>query len=164
MEILPGVAEAIALLNRAGLCVIVVSNQRCVAKGLITIADLEVLHERMCSVLASAGATIDAVYYCPHEKEPPCRCRKPQPGMLLEAAHEHDVDLHASWMIGDAKADVDAGRSVGSKTALIVGSHESTKLEPDMVAASLLDAAQLILQLEEGVADQRSYSKHRVRI
>src|SRR5258707_12947583 len=101
MQILPGVPEAIARLNRSGFLVIVVSNQRCVAKGLITISDLEILHEAMSSELAGAGATVDAVYYCPHEKEPPCRCRKPAPGMLIDAARAHDIDLKASWMIGD---------------------------------------------------------------
>lgn len=164
MQILPGAAEAIALLNQARFGVIVVSNQRCVAKGLITTADLETLHQRMRHVLASAGATIDAIYYCPHETQPPCRCRKPQPGMLLDAARDHDIDLRASWMIGDSKADLEAGRSAGCKTALLAGSDEGTKLEADLVAASLLDAVQQILQREEVVADQRSYSKHRVRI
>jgi D-glycero-D-manno-heptose 1,7-bisphosphate phosphatase len=163
MEILPGVAEAITLLNQAGFRVIVVTNQRCVAKRLITITDLEVLHQRLCGVLAIAGATIDAIYYCPHENEPPCRCRKPQPGMLLDAALDHDIDLHASWMIGDSKADVQAGGSAGCKTTF-VGSHESAMLGVDIVAASLLDATQQILQRKEVVADQRSYSKHRVRI
>src|SRR5258705_7478070 len=71
MQILHGVPEAIARLKQASFRVIVVSNQRCVAKGLITISDLEILHETMCSALASVGATVDAVYYCPHEKEPP---------------------------------------------------------------------------------------------
>src|SRR5205823_14054634 len=70
MEILPGVAEAISLLHRSGFRTIVVSNQRCVAKGLITIDELEALHHRMCDVLAQAGAKIDGVYYCPHEHEP----------------------------------------------------------------------------------------------
>ena len=164
MEILPGVAEAIALLNRAEFSVMVVSNQRCVAKGLITVAELEGLHERMCSLLANAGATIDAVYYCPHEKEPPCRCRKPQPGMLLDAARQHEIDLGASWMIGDSGADVEAGRSVGCKTALIGGIDEHGKEEPELVGASLLDAVQKILLREEAAASRRSYSKQQVRI
>src|SRR5215467_10342099 len=93
VEILPGAAEAIVLLNQSGLCAVVVSNQRCVAKGLITAAELEALHRRMCEALGSAGATVDAVYFCPHETEPPCRCRKPQPGMLFDAARDHGIDL-----------------------------------------------------------------------
>src|SRR5215472_7327706 len=86
VQILPGVADAIAMLNRAGFLVIVVSNQRCVAKGQISVAQLEELHERLRHSLAADGATIDHVYYCPHEKTPPCSCRKPAPGMLLTAA------------------------------------------------------------------------------
>src|SRR5215831_6533466 len=81
MEILPEVGKAIALLNQAGFLVIVVTNQRCVAKGLITTGELEVLHRRMLEALANDGARIDAIYYCPHEAQPPCRCRKPKPGM-----------------------------------------------------------------------------------
>lgn len=83
--------EGIALLNRAGFCVIVVTNQRCIAKGLMTAADLEKMHQRMSDFLARAGATIDGIYYCPHEMEPSCNCRKPLPGMLLDAARSCDI-------------------------------------------------------------------------
>jgi D-glycero-D-manno-heptose 1,7-bisphosphate phosphatase len=149
MQILPGVSDAIALLNRSGFRVIVVSNQRCIAKGVITTADLEALHRRLCEVLAGAGATIDAIYYCPHETQPPCRCRKPQPGMLLDAARDHDIDLGASWMIGDSQADVEAGRSAGCNTALIAEGESGAKQGHGTVAPSLLDAVHYILQLEE---------------
>jgi D-glycero-D-manno-heptose 1,7-bisphosphate phosphatase len=80
-HVLPGVVEGIKLLNRTGFCVIVVTNQRCVAKGLMTLSDLENIHQRMCDLLARAGATVDAIYYCPHALEPSCSCRKPAPGM-----------------------------------------------------------------------------------
>src|SRR5258708_40230500 len=113
MKILPGVPEAIALLNRAGYQVIVVSNQRCVAKGIISITDLEALHRRLSAHLSGSGATLDAIYYCPHENDPPCDCRKPKPGMLLAAARDHQIDLGSSWMIGDSMADIEAGRKVG---------------------------------------------------
>ena len=164
MQILPGVSDAIALLNRAGYHVIVVSNQRCVAKGLITTADLEALHRRLCEALARDGAMIDAIYYCPHETQPPCRCRKPQPGMLLDAARDHDIDLGASWMIGDSKADVEAGKSAGCNTALLTGGERGAREGAGTVAASLLEAVQHILQLEEVVADRDPHAKTRVRI
>src|ERR1700756_2077842 len=83
MRFLPGVAKSIALLNQSGFRVIVVSNQRCVARGLVTTQSLDAMHQQMCNSLAAAGATIDGVYYCPHEKQPPCGCRKPAPGMLV---------------------------------------------------------------------------------
>src|SRR5437764_1430871 len=83
VKFLPGVDEAIAQLNRAKWLVIIISNQRCVARGLISISELEALHRRMSDWLVARGATIDAIYYCPHEKtDPPCDCRKPAPGML----------------------------------------------------------------------------------
>ena len=148
MRFLPGVAKAIAKLNQAGFRVIVVSNQRCVAKGLVTFADLDVIHERMCSELHAAGAVIDAVYYCPHEKRPPCNCRKPAPGMLLAAARDHQIDLGASWMIGDSKVDIVAGRNAGCKTALLTAGDEPTKETADVVAQSLLGAIHKILRSE----------------
>src|SRR5215472_4532023 len=92
MEFLPGTVEAIRLLNAAGFRVILVTNQRCVAKGLITVADLDSIHMQMCDTLGHAGATIDSIYICPHEKHPPCSCRKPAPGMLYEAARAHSID------------------------------------------------------------------------
>jgi D-glycero-D-manno-heptose 1,7-bisphosphate phosphatase len=147
MEFLPGSGQAVRLFNEAGFLVIVVSNQRCVAKGLITILELESMHERMCREFHAAGARIDAVYYCPHDKQPPCGCRKPQPGMLLQAAQAHDVQLGSSWMIGDSEHDVDAGRSAGCHTAQVVGDESPAHNAADLSAVSLLDAARKILQI-----------------
>jgi D-glycero-D-manno-heptose 1,7-bisphosphate phosphatase len=153
-HILPGVVEGITLLNRAGFCVIVVTNQRCVAKGLMTVADLEEMHQRMSEFLAQAGATIDAIYYCPHELEQLCNCRKPAPGMLLDAARARGVELAASWMIGDSDIDVEAGRNAGCKTARLLTTNESadesgrrgaTRNCADIIARSLLDAVRQIL-------------------
>jgi D-glycero-D-manno-heptose 1,7-bisphosphate phosphatase len=147
MEFLPGTREAIRLLNDAGFLVVIVSNQRCVAKGLITTEELDAMHERMCREFQAVGATIDAVYYCPHDYEPPCSCRKPQPGMLLDAARAHHVQLAASWMIGDSDHDAQAGRTAGCRTAQIVADGKSTHGGADLVVTSLLDAARKILQL-----------------
>jgi D-glycero-D-manno-heptose 1,7-bisphosphate phosphatase len=159
-HILPGVAEGIALLNHAGYSVIVVTNQRCIAKGLITEADLQTMHEGMTGVLERSGAKIDATYYCPHETDPPCDCRKPAPGMLLSAARSRGIDLQTSWMIGDSDNDVAAGANAGCKTARVVAT-DATSIErapiseatiaADIVAASLLDAVRQILK-REGVA------------
>src|ERR1700756_700212 len=117
---LPGVAEAISSLQGAGWTVIVVSNQRCVAKGLLTIAELEAIHQKMKEELAKAGARLDGIYYCPHEKEPPCDCRKPSPGMFLRAARAHQIDLSVSWMVGDSENDIEAGRRAGCRTVRIL--------------------------------------------
>ena len=127
---------------------IVVSNQRCVAKGLVTLAQVEALHLRICRELADLGAVIDAVYFCPHEKTPQCICRKPAPGMLLQAAREHQIDLSASWMIGDSEADVAAGKNAGCKTVLVGQTASSYSSTPDLYAASLLAATEKILELQ----------------
>jgi D-glycero-D-manno-heptose 1,7-bisphosphate phosphatase len=143
---LPRVAEAIALLNHAGFLVIVISNQRCVAKGLISEDELKSLHQRMCRELAGAGATIDDIYYCPHESRPRCDCRKPAPGMLLAAAQAHHIDLASSWMVGDSDHDVEAGRSAGCKTVQLAEREGGPEAGADLVAGSLLHAARQILQ------------------
>jgi D-glycero-D-manno-heptose 1,7-bisphosphate phosphatase len=159
-HVLPGVAEGIALLNRAGFSVIVVTNQRGVAKGVMTEADLQQMHERMTGELARAGANIDATFYCPHDIEPRCDCRKPAPGMLLSAARLRGIDLRASWMIGDSDNDVEAGENAGCKTARVIATditsseraHTSdATITADISASSLLDAIRQILK-QEGVA------------
>jgi D-glycero-D-manno-heptose 1,7-bisphosphate phosphatase len=153
-HLLPGATEGVAQLNRAGFCVVIVTNQRCVAKGLLTEAELEILHGRMIDQLARGGATIDAIYYCPHELEPPCRCRKPAPGMLLEAARSRNLDLAASWIIGDSDSDIQAGKNAGCRTAWLSGRNRSAMqpenkpiaaVQPDVVASSLLEAIPQIL-------------------
>jgi D-glycero-D-manno-heptose 1,7-bisphosphate phosphatase len=146
---LPGVAEAIALLNRANYLVIVVTNQRGVAKGLLTIATLEEIHNKMTAQLAAAGARIDAIYYCPHGSDQPCACRKPAPGMLLDAAKAHHIDLPNSWMIGDSVSDIEAGRQAGCKTILISSTPESSEptIAADLPAYSLHDAVNKLLSL-----------------
>ena len=152
-RVLPGTIESIRELNRAGFFVVIVTNQRCVAKGLLTEADLKNLHRQMTESFTQAGATIDAIYYCPHELAT-CRCRKPAPGMLLDAAASHGIDLGASWMIGDSDIDVQAGKNAGCRTARLRSTesmiHERENgavgsAEADVVAASLPDAIREIL-------------------
>jgi histidinol-phosphate phosphatase family protein len=148
MEFLPGVAEAITLLTRAGFCVLAVSNQRCVAKGLLTVSELESIHVRMCQELAAKGAIITKVYYCPHDNQPPCGCRKPAPGLLLTAAREHQIELKKSWMMGDSDSDVQAGKSAGCRTVQIRDGDVGGRGGADLFARSLLDAVQQVLALQ----------------
>jgi len=148
MQFLPSVPEAIALLTQAGFCVLTVTNQRCVAKGLLTADELESIHKRMCQELAAAGAVITEVYYCPHENQPPCGCRKPSPGMLLLAAREHEINLKTSWMIGDSDIDVEAGRNAGCRTVRIAGTDGVGKGVVDLLAPSLLDAVHQLLAFQ----------------
>lgn len=148
LQFLPGVANAIAALKEAGFRVIVATNQRCVAKGLISLQDVDSIHQRMLAALAAANAVIDSVYCCPHEAQPPCDCRKPRPGMLLTAARAHGLDLNSSWMIGDSESDVQAGKTAGCKTARILSSGETSSDTADIFAKSLLEAVQKILFVE----------------
>jgi len=145
-HVLPGVIEGIAELNRAGLLVVVVTNQRCVAKGLMTETELQELHRQMSERLAEHGATVNAVYYCPHDLEPPCLCRKPAPGMLLDAARLHSLNLAASWMIGDSDSDIQAGRNAGCRTIRVSAEQEAGHESSNV---SLPDAIQQILQTSD---------------
>jgi len=147
VEFLPRVAEAIALLNQARFSVIIVSNQRCVAKRLLTMGDLELIHRRMIKHLAASHAYIRAIYYCPHDITLVCTCRKPAPGMLFQAAREHLIDLPNSWMVGDSDIDVQAGRNAGCKTVRILRSDVIPEIEPDLSVDSLFEAVQKLIQL-----------------
>lgn len=152
MNLLPRVADAIRLLNEAGFRVIVVTNQRCVAKGILATRELEIMHSHMCKELAAQGARIDDVYYCPHEKHPPCSCRKPAPGMLQAAARAHNIDLTASWMIGDSDTDMQAGRNAGCKTARISSDRNSTPLASDAIGTSLFEVVHNVLHSNANTA------------
>lgn len=129
-KLIDGVTEAIKKINQSGYIAIVVSNQPVIARGEVSIEELKEIHNKMETLLGQEGAYIDAIYYCPHhpdkgfEGERPeykmeCDCRKPKPGMLLAAAQEFNIDLSRSWMVGDSKNDVEAGKAAGCKVAYI---------------------------------------------
>jgi D-glycero-D-manno-heptose 1,7-bisphosphate phosphatase len=142
---LPRAAQAISRMNAAGWSVIVITNQRCIAKGLLTIRELEDIHRQMLSELLTAGAQVDAVYYCPHEEQPPCTCRKPLPGMLLTAAREHQIDLASSWVIGDSEKDMEAGKRAGCRTVLISANPSARDELADFCEDTLLSASHRVL-------------------
>jgi D-glycero-D-manno-heptose 1,7-bisphosphate phosphatase len=122
---IPGAPQAIRLFNEAGFLVIVVSNQSGVARGYYTEEDVHLLHRHIAAQLESFGARVDAWLYCPHHPAGrgsyalPCRCRKPLPGMLLEAAGRFAIDLESSIMIGDKLVDVEAGSAAGCRSILV---------------------------------------------
>jgi len=124
-EFIQNAADAIRLLNQAGIVVVVVTNQSGVARGYYTEGDVETLHRHIDRELESFGAHIDAWLYCPHHPSGrgsyalPCDCRKPLPGMLTEAARRYDIDLENSTMIGDKLADIEAGQAAGCHTILV---------------------------------------------
>lgn len=110
---LTGAREGVRRLNDEGWLVLVVSNQRGVARGLMTAQDVEAIHARAQRELGLIGAHVDAFYTCPHGDDDACACRKPQPGLLLRAAQDWDVDLAASFLVGDDERDLEAARRAG---------------------------------------------------
>jgi D-glycero-D-manno-heptose 1,7-bisphosphate phosphatase len=129
LEWIPGAISAVKRLNDAGLLVIVATNQSGVARGLFTLADLERVHEKMGADLAAAGAHIDAFYVCPYLPDAPVAAfahpdhpdRKPNPGMILKALAEWDIDPTRAILIGDSERDLEAGRRAGVRGVLFEG-------------------------------------------
>ena len=160
-RLLPGAAAAAGELARAGYVLVCVSNQPAAAKGKVTVERLKAVHERVLELLASEGVRIDASRLCPHHPEGvvpelsgPCACRKPVPGMLLDAAGALAIDLSASWMLGDTDADVQAGRAAGCRTVLIEYPGSAHKrlgqASPDLLASDLADAVAQLLDHHAG--------------
>ena len=129
-ELLSGVAEAVRKINESGYLAIVVTNQPVIARGEVTCEQLQEIHNKMETLLGVEGAYLDAIYYCPHhphkgykgevsELKFDCDCRKPKPGMLLKASVEFNIDLEASWIVGDRESDIKTGSAVCCHTALI---------------------------------------------
>jgi D-glycero-D-manno-heptose 1,7-bisphosphate phosphatase len=118
-EWLPGAREALARLKQAGYRVIVISNQAGVARGAMTEADLQEIHRRMVREATRAGGRIDAIYYCPHNWEEGCECRKPRPGMLFQAQRDFNLDLTRAWLIGDDERDAEAAEAAGCPSTLV---------------------------------------------
>jgi histidinol-phosphate phosphatase family protein len=149
----PGAVAALELLTSHGFHPIVVSNQPGIADGRFPQSALAAVERRIRELLAPSRATIDAFYYCPHSADGACRCRKPAPGLLLDAAADRDIDLARSWMLGDILDDVEAGRRAGCRAALVVNGNETVwRLgpfrTPDVVARSLDAAARWIVDAE----------------
>jgi D-glycero-D-manno-heptose 1,7-bisphosphate phosphatase len=113
LALLPGVGEAVRTLNALNLPVFVISNQQGVAKGLMSQDDLGQVDAALRAALAESGAHLDGSYYCPHGAAEACACRKPQAGLLLQAARDHDLDLARSFFVGDAETDAGAALSAG---------------------------------------------------
>ena len=151
-QFIPGVPWALKRLKDAGFLLVVVTNQSGIGRGYYDEAALETLHNHMHADLTAFGAPIDACYFCPHHPEhatgdylKECGCRKPLPGMLQQAAHDLDIDLAASFMIGDKLADVEAGLAAGCTSLLVLTGYGSAQVDglpagvsayPDLQAAA----------------------------
>lgn len=154
-ELIEGVAEAIRTINELGYLVIVVTNQSVIARGDVSVEELQEIHNKMEVLLGKKGAYIDGIYYCPHhphkgyEGERPefkidCECRKPKSGMLMKAAEDFNIDLTQSWMVGDGENDIKAGIAAGCRTALI-GQTES-KFSQNVSVDSLIEFVESVLK------------------
>lgn len=130
-ELIPGAAEAIKRINKSGYLAIVVTNQPVIARGDCTFEELEEIHKKMETELGKEGAFIDALYFCPHhtdkgfegeriEYKLNCECRKPNPGLILQAARDFNIDLSQSYMIGDGKNDILAGQNAGCNESFLI--------------------------------------------
>jgi D-glycero-D-manno-heptose 1,7-bisphosphate phosphatase len=165
-QFIPGVPLALKRLKDAGFLLVVVTNQSGIGRGYYDEAALKAVHDHMHQELAAYGAAVDACYFCPHHPKhasgpylKECDCRKPMPGMLLQAARELDIDLAASFMIGDKLADVEAGLKAGCTPLLVLtgyGSGQVDELPPGVRAYPDLQlAVQEILSQERGEAADR---------
>jgi mannose-1-phosphate guanylyltransferase / phosphomannomutase len=159
LVMLPDAAKAVKLLNDNGLKTIVVTNQPVLARGLCNERVLQEIHQKLRSELAKEHAVLDAIYYCPHHPEThhadgvemlrrACDCRKPSPGMLLQAKDDHNLDLGACVMIGDSSSDIQAGRRAGVRTILLTSGAGKIKegITPDHTYPTLYDAATAIVR------------------
>lgn len=144
IELLSGSLEAVAQLTRAEYEIFIVTNQRGIARGLVSRQDVEDIHHRVSEAVRQAGGRISAVYCCPHDYADACECRKPKPGMLHRAASEFGIDLRGSWMVGDSECDIEAGRVAGCRTALV--SIHPNGFSADLVGPDLLSVAKQIIR------------------
>jgi D-glycero-D-manno-heptose 1,7-bisphosphate phosphatase len=136
---LPGAREGIARLAEEGYVIAVVSNQRGIARGLVSRSTLIELENRIQRDLASHGCAITAFRYCHHDLDAGCGCRKPRPGLILALAGELALDLSRSWLIGDTVTDVLAGKAAGCRTVLV--GQPPVEVSPDLVVPSLAEAS-----------------------
>jgi len=118
-QIIHNVPKAIATLKEKGFLVIVITNQSAINRKLLTIEVLNEIHNHLQKILKNNNTSIDYFYFCPHRPDEKCKCRKPNPGMILKAAQEHDIDMNQSFMIGDSLTDIQAAEKAGCEGILL---------------------------------------------
>jgi histidinol-phosphate phosphatase family protein len=160
LELLPGAAAAIRELNHRGIRAVMITNQPVIAKGFCTHQEVELIHRKMETLLGREHAFLDRIYYCPHhpdkgfageraELKINCECRKPKPGMVLQASRDLNLNLNASWLIGDTTTDMETARNAGLKSVLVrtgyAGKDGKFPGPVKFPAENLLDAVRFIL-------------------
>jgi heptosyltransferase-2 len=155
LKLLPGVAPGLARLKGAGARLVVVTNQSGVARGFLSLKDLEAIHARLEGLLEQSDAPLDAIYFCPHHPDDGCRCRKPATGMVDRAVSELHADLRKAYLIGDHASDIQLANAAGVKAILVTsGKIDPQALQmlraagaiPDLVAPTVAEAVEWILK------------------
>lgn len=152
VELLPAAAEGIRRMRQLGLIVAVVTNQSAIARGYLDQRTLEQIHQRLCALLDEQGASLDAIYVCPHHPDDGCFCRKPAPGLARKAAEQWHVDLSHAFVVGDNVCDIQMGQRIGATTILVRTGYGARlvadeTVRPDYVVDDLQQAAHLIERL-----------------
>lgn len=159
LRLYEGISPELGVLQKAGFRLVVITNQSGIAHGYFTEVDLQLMHEYLASQLAQFDVQLDGLYYCPHHPDGiipefaiHCGCRKPQPGMLLQAAADLDIDLPRSWFVGDILDDVEAGNRVGCRTVLVDLESEQMSEQPvrcpDKITQDTIHALRFIAAAE----------------
>jgi D-glycero-D-manno-heptose 1,7-bisphosphate phosphatase len=158
---LPGAKRSLAALSQLGLPIVVVTNQAIVGRNMVPSSVVDDIHQRMVAEIEADGGRIDRVMYCPHRPEDRCGCRKPQSGMLLQAADEMGIDLSGSYLVGDAATDMLAGQRVGCRLFFVLTGRGFQQLLPAVhavddftITRNLMGAATRITNAEMGVSDE----------
>jgi len=169
LRLYDGICPELQALQRAGFRLVVITNQSGIARGYFTESDLQVMHEYLRRELEGRGVFLDGIYHCPHHPEGVipalsirCECRKPQPGMVLQAAAELDLDLTRSWLVGDILDDVEAGNQAGCCTILVdLGTEQPPRTRersPAFIARNSIHALRIVRAIEtSGVAADLNY-------
>jgi histidinol-phosphate phosphatase family protein len=147
---LDGVLESLKIFNALFGRIIVVTNQRGIACGIMSSDDLKLVHNYMLAEVNNNGGRIDSIYYCPHDRDEKCTCRKPEPGMLIHAQRDYpEIDFSRSIMVGDSHSDIELGRSKGLHTVFIADHHDEIpqEISADVSFRSLLDFARYLINV-----------------
>ena len=160
LHLYEGIGPELRVLQEAGFRLVIITNQAGIARGYFTEADLRRMHAHLTSELAFLGVHLDGIYYCPHhidgvipELAIHCDCRKPQPGMLLQAAADLEIDLQNSWFVGDILDDIEAGNRAGCRTILVDLGTEQAPAQPlrhpNFVARDTLHALRIVAAIKQ---------------
>jgi D-glycero-D-manno-heptose 1,7-bisphosphate phosphatase len=148
LELIPGAARALYQLQNAGWGICLVTNQSGIGRGYFDASHLDRVHQRLAEMLARLDVKLDGIYVCPHGPNDECNCRKPLPGMILQAIAAHGFNPRQAWVIGDKEVDVDLARAVGAKSVLVrtgYGKQYELDTKADLVADDLAAGIEMIL-------------------